>query len=42
MTIFKNRYQATKYRRNYQVVVKVCGGYTLMDVADYRVWRKQK
>ena len=46
--IFKNRYQAEKARRTEpffngaEVIVKVEGGYVLMDAVDYRVWRKQK
>ena len=46
--IFKNRYQAEKARKTEpdfngaEVVVKVEGGYVLMDAADYLVWKKQK
>ena len=45
--IFKNRYQADKARKNDpfftgdEMIVKVCGGYTLIDRADYRTRRRQ-
>jgi NADH:ubiquinone oxidoreductase subunit E len=42
MTIYPTRYQAYKARRYGEVVVKVCGGYAVMDAAAYRVWKKQK
>ena len=48
MMIYPNRYQATKaaftvYSSHSDfVVVKVCGGYAVMSVSDYRVWRLQK
>lgn len=48
MMIYPNRYQATKAAltvyssRSDYVVVKVCGGYAVMFVSDYRVWRLQK
>ena len=42
MIIYKNRYQAQKAKRGGEVVVKVEGGYTLMDARDYRIWRSQK
>lgn len=46
--IFKNRYQADKERRTNpyyngaEKIIKVCGGYVLMDADDYRIWRMQK
>lgn len=43
MTVFKNRYQATKAKeKSSDVVVKVCGGYIVMDARQYQEWRKQK
>lgn len=48
MIIFKNRYQADKARKTDQFfngtekIVKVEGGYTLMDAEEYRIWRNQK
>ena len=43
MMIYKTRYKAEKVRRKgEEVVVKVCGGYTLMTHAEYRVWKNQK
>lgn len=42
MIIYKNRYQATKHKKNGDVVVKVEGGYTVMTAQDYRIWKNQK
>ena len=48
MTIFETRYQAQKERatnpffNGTEKVIKVCGGYALMDAAYYRVWKMQK
>ena len=48
MMIYPSRYQAIKAAftvyssRSDFVVVKVCGGYAVMPVSDYRVWRSQK
>ena len=42
MTIYKNRYQARKNANYGDVVVKVEGGYTVMDAYSYRVRKKQK
>ncbi len=42
MTIYKNRYQAMKERKSFERVVKVCGGYTIMNESEYRIWRAQK
>lgn len=42
MTIYKNRYQARKNANYGDVVVKVEGGYTVMDARDYRIWKAQK
>lgn len=46
--IFKNRYQADKARRTdpyfngAEKVIKVEGGYVLMDAEEYRIWKMQK
>lgn len=40
--IYCSRYYARKAAGYGDVVVKVCGGYMVMSVADYRIWRKQK
>ena len=46
--IFKNRYQADKARKTEpffngaEKIIKVCGGYVLMDAEEYRVWKMQK
>lgn len=42
MTIYKNRYQAKKHAKSNEVIVKVEGGYAIMDAAYYNVWKKQK
>ena len=42
MTIYETRYQSQKNKIGDQVIVKVSGGYTLMEPQDYRVWRCQK
>lgn len=42
MTIYKNRYQAKKNAKQGDVVVKVEGGYTVMDAYSYYVWKHQK
>lgn len=42
MTIYKNRYQAAKHKSYGDVVVKVCGGYTVMTAQDYRIWKMQR
>lgn len=45
--IYKNRYQAGKARKSNpffngdEMIVKVCGGYVLIDRADYKIWRGQ-
>lgn len=41
--LFKSRYYGKKYALSDEVVVKVCGGYTIMK-ADYyyKIWKKQK
>lgn len=46
--IFKNRYQADKARRTdpycngTEKIIKVYGGYVLMDSEKYRIWKMQK
>lgn len=42
MTIYKNRYQAKKNANYGDVIVKVDGGYTIMDALEYSIWRNQK
>lgn len=43
MTTYKNRYQAKKHAGYGDVIVKVCGGYVVMDAGYYyRVWKNQK
>ena len=42
MTIYKNRYQAQKAYAGDEVIVKVCGGYTVMTYDAYVTWKKQK
>lgn len=41
--LFKSRYYAKKYAKGDEVVVKVDGGYTVMDAQFYHtIWKKQK
>lgn len=40
--LYTTRYYARKAVTGADVVVKVCGGYTIMAAADYNVWRKQR
>ena len=46
--IFKNRYQADKARKTEEFfngtekIIKVSGGYVLMDTEEYQVWKMQK
>ena len=40
--LYKTRYYARKACHGDCVVVKVCGGYTIMTAAYYNVWRKQR
>lgn len=39
---YETRYQAKKAALGNEVIVKVCGGYKLMDARDYRVLKLQK
>lgn len=41
--LYKSRYYAAKAKTDdNDVVVKVEGGYTIMDAWEYDVWKKQK
>ena len=40
--LYTTRYYARKAATSTDVVVKVCGGYTIITVADYNIWRKQR
>lgn len=48
MEIYKTRYQADKvrktdpYHKSDERIVKVDGGYMLMDEKQYQEWKKQK
>lgn len=40
---YPNRYRAEKARvKGMEIVIKVEGGYTVMDYSTYRRWKKQK
>ena len=40
--LYISRYYARKAATGADVVVKVCGGYTIMAAADYNIWRCQR
>ena len=40
--LYTTRYYARKAATGTDVVVKVCGGYTIMTAEDYNIWRKQR
>ena len=40
--LYKSRYLAKKAAYGSQVIVKVDGGYTIMDAKQYNIWRYQK
>lgn len=40
--LYSSRYYARKAATGADVVVKVCGGYTIMTAADYNILRKQR
>ena len=40
--LYSSRYYACKAATGADVVVKVCGGYTIMTAANYNVWRNQR
>lgn len=42
MYIYKNRYQASKDKRDGEKIVKVDGGYIIMTAEQYRTWKAQK
>lgn len=40
--LYTTRYYAHKAATGAEVVVKACGGYTIMAAADYNVWCNQR
>jgi hypothetical protein len=40
--LYISRYYARKAATGADVVVKVCGGYTITTAADYNIWRNQR
>ena len=40
--LYKSRYYANKAKSDNEVVVKVCGGFKIMDAYEYAVWKEQK
>lgn len=40
--LFASRYLAKKAARGDEYVVKVCGGWRIMNVRDYQIWAAQK
>lgn len=40
--VYTSRYYANKAKHGGEVVVKVCGGYSIMTATNYQVWKKQK
>ena len=42
MTIYNTRYQAKKYCKSNEKIVKVCGGYVIMTYSEYEIWKNQK
>jgi diaminopimelate decarboxylase len=40
--LYTSRYYAKKAASGDEVVVKVCGGYTIMTATHYNTWKKQK
>ena len=40
--VYKSRYYAKKQASAADVVVKVEGGYRIMDCYDYKIWKGQK
>ena len=40
--LYASHYYARKAATSAEVVVKVCGGYTIMTATDYNVWRNQR
>lgn len=39
--LYTTRYYARKAATGADIVVKVCGGYTIMTATDYKIWRNQ-
>lgn len=39
--LYVSRYYARKAATGADIVVKVCGGYTIMMATDYNIWRNQ-
>ena len=39
--LYTTRYYARKAATGAEVVIKVCGGYTIMAATDYNIWRNQ-
>jgi hypothetical protein len=42
MMIYRTRYLARKEAKSDEVVVKVEGGYMIMSLYQYRIWKRQK
>ena len=40
--LYTSRYYAKKAALGGEVVVKVCGGYTIMTASQYNTWKAQK
>ena len=40
--LYTSRYYAQKAACGHDVVIKVCGGYTIMSASNYQIWKKQK
>ncbi len=40
--LYKSRYYAAKAALAYQVIVKVDGGYRIMEPYEYHVWKNQR
>lgn len=40
--LYTSRYYARKAATGADVVVKVCGGYTIMEAAYYNIWCNQR
>jgi hypothetical protein len=40
--LYSSRYYARKAATGAEVIVKVCGGYTIMTAANYNIWRNQR
>lgn len=40
--LYTSRYYAKKNAYSYEVVVKVDGGYKIMNATEYAIWKNQK